>query len=91
MKPEAWEAEGEGAYFFVLVSDGRTSEQLFTQHVHPFVNKADRKWMPAFVDLSAYAGEDMDLIFNVRAGAGGKSDNYANVLALWGAPAIVIR
>lgn len=91
MKPEVWEAQGEGAYFFVLVSDGRSSEQLFSQHVHPYANTADRKWMPAFVDLSAYAGEEMELIFNVRAGAGGTSTNYANVVALWGAPAIVIR
>ena len=91
MKPEAWEVQAEGAYFFVVVSDGRNADQLFTQHVHPFGNKADRKWMPAFVDLSAYAGEEVDLIFNVRAGREGRSTEFANVLALWGAPAIVIR
>jgi hypothetical protein len=91
MKPEVWEVESEGAYFYVVVSDGRNSEQLYSQHVHPFANNADRKWMPAFIDLSAYAGEEVDLIFNVLAGAGGKSGNYKNVHALWGAPAIVIR
>jgi hypothetical protein len=91
MKPEVWEVEGEGAYFFVMVSDGRNAEQLFSQHVHPFVNKADRKWMPAFVDLSAYAGEEVDVIFNLRAGRDGRSQNFTNVLGLWGAPAIVIR
>jgi hypothetical protein len=91
MKPEVWDAQGEGAYFFIIMSDGRTSEQVFSQHVHPLANEADRKWMPAFVDLSAYAGEEMEVIFNVRAGAGGTSGNYANILALWGAPAIVIR
>lgn len=91
MKPEVWDKTNEGAYFFVIVSDGRTQDMLFSQHVHPFANPADRKWMPAFIDLSAYAGEEMDLIFNVRAGVGGKSGNYTNILALWGAPAIVIR
>lgn len=91
MKPEVWEAPGDGAYFFVIVSDGRNSEQLFSQHVHPLANQADRKWMPAFIDLSAYAGEEVELIFNVRAGAGGRSANYTNIHALWGAPAIVIR
>jgi hypothetical protein len=91
MKPEAWQAENEGAYFFVMVSDGRNSEQLFSQHVHPFGNQADRKWMPAFVDLSAYAGEEVDVIFNIRAGRDGRSQNFTNVLGLWGAPAIVIR
>jgi hypothetical protein len=34
---------------------------------------------------------EVDVIFNVRAGKDGRSGNYANVLALWGAPAIVIR
>lgn len=91
MRPETWDKEGDGAYFFVVVSDGRNAEQLFTQHVHPFANKGDRKWIPVFVDLSAYAGEDMEIIFNTRTGAGGKGSNYANVLALWGEPQIVIR
>lgn len=91
MRPETWEKEGEGGYFFVGVSDGRNFEQLFTQHVHPYANKGDRKWIPVFVDLSAYAGEEMELIFNTRAGAGGKSSNYANVQAVWGEPQIVIR
>ncbi len=55
------------------------------------VNVAPDKWMPAFIDLSAYAGEEVNLIFNVRAGVGGKSGNYTNILALWGAPAVVVR
>lgn len=91
MKPEVWEAQGEGAYFFVLVSDGRSSEQLFSQHVHPYANTADRKWMPAFVDLSAYAGEDVELVFNTRTSAERTPEDPRNDLALWGAPEIVIR
>lgn len=91
VQPETWEQESEGAYFFVVVSDGRNSEQLFTQHVHPFANKGDRKWIPVFVDLSAYAGEEMEIHFNTRAGREGKSENYKNILALWGEPQIVIR
>jgi hypothetical protein len=91
MKPEAWEKENEGAYFFVIVSDDQQSDQLFSQHVHPFANQADRKWMPAFIDLSAYAGQEINVILNVRAGVGGRSGNFTNILALWGEPAIVVR
>jgi hypothetical protein len=91
MQPDVWQKENEGAYFFVVVSDGRNSEILFSQHVHPFANQADRKWMPAFIDLSAYAGEEVDVIFNVRAGVAGRGQNFTNILALWGEPAIVIR
>ena len=91
MQPETWQKENLGTYFFVMVSDGRNDEMIFSQHVHPFANAADRKWMPAFIDLSAYAGEQVDLIFNVRSGVGGKSTNFTNIVALWGAPAIVVR
>lgn len=91
MKPETWTVQNDGAYFYVVVSDSRTADTVYSQHVHPFANQGDRKWMPAFVDLSAYAGEQVDVILNVRAGAGGRSSNYANILALWGEPAIVVR
>src|SRR5688572_15212764 len=62
LKPEAWTQEGDGVLFYVGVSDGRAYEQLFSQHVHPFANQGDRKWIPAMVDLSAYSGEEVDLI-----------------------------
>lgn len=91
MQPDVWQKENDGAYFFVVVSDGQTDDMVFSQHVHPFANEGDRKWMPAFIDLSAYVGQEVQLIFNVRAGAGGRSGNYTNIVALWGAPAVVVR
>ena len=91
MKPESWTVENDGTYFLVGLSDGKTFEQLFTQHVHPFANQGDRKWIPVYVDLSAYAGEEMQLIFNTRSGVEGKSSNYANLMPLWGEPELVIR
>jgi hypothetical protein len=90
MKPEAWQQEGDGVLFYVGVSDGRAYEQLFSQHVHPFANSGDRKWIQVMVDLSAYAGEDVDLIFNTRSGQPEKGDVRAD-LALWGQPEIVQR
>ena len=90
LKPEAWTQEGDGVLFYVGVSDGRAYEQLFTQHVHPFANAGDRKWIPVMVDLSAYAGEEVDLIFNTRSGQPEKGDTRAD-LALWGQPEILQR
>jgi hypothetical protein len=90
LKPEAWTQEGDGVLFYVGVSDGRAYEQLFSQHVHPFANSGDRKWIPVMVDLSAYAGEEIDLIFNTRSGQPEKGDIRAD-LALWGQPEIVQR
>lgn len=91
LKPEAWTQEGDGVLFFVGVSDGRAFEQLFSQHVHPFANAGDRKWIPVMVDLSAYAGEDVDLIFNTRSGPPKKEGDVRADLALWGQPEIVQR
>jgi hypothetical protein len=91
LKPEAWEKPGDGVKFHVGVSDGRSYEQLFTQHVDPFNVPSDRKWTPVKIDLSAYAGEQVDLIFNTNSSEPGKGDNQDNDLALWGAPEIVVR
>jgi hypothetical protein len=90
MKPEAWTQEGDGVKFLVGVSDGRAFEQLFEQHLHPFANPGDRKWLPVRVDLSTYAGEEVDLIFNTYASPAGATDER-NDYALWGTPEVVVR
>jgi hypothetical protein len=91
MQPEAWQKEGDGVLFLVGISDGRAFDQLFTQHVNPFANSTDRRWIPVKVDLSAYGGEEVDLIFNVRASPPGPEGDLRNDLAVWGAPEIVVR
>ena len=90
MKPESWDKEGDGVLFRIGVSDGHTFEDLLTQHIDPFHNKADRRWIPVAVDLSAYAGEEVEVIFNTNVGLPGK-DDARNDTALFAAPAIVIR
>jgi hypothetical protein len=90
MRPEAWEQEGDGVKFLVGVSDGRAFEELFAQHLNPFANQGDRKWVDVRVDLSTYAGEDVEVIFNTYASPAGEPDTR-NDLALWGSPEIVVR
>jgi hypothetical protein len=91
LKQEAWTQEGDGVRFMALVSDGRASDELFVQDINPFVNQTDRKWIPVMVDLSAYAGEEVDVIFNTFASGPGKGMDMRNDLAVWGAPEIVVR
>ena len=91
LKPEAWEKPGDGVKFHVGVSDGRAYEQLFTQHVDPFNNKGDRRWIPVTVDLSQYAGEDVQVVFFTNSSENGKPDDRRNDMALIGQPEIVIR
>jgi hypothetical protein len=91
LKPEAWTKEGDGVYFFVGVSDGRSFEQLFTQTVDPFHNPSERRWIPVMVDLSSYAGEEVQVIFNTRASGPGHAPDDRNDLPLWGSPEIITR
>jgi hypothetical protein len=91
LKPEAWQQEGDGVRFMVLVSDGRASDELFTQDVNPFGNQTDRKWIPVMVDVSQYAGEEVEVIFNTYASPPRKQGDLRNDLAVWGAPEIVVR
>jgi hypothetical protein len=92
LKPEAWDKEGDGVYFFVGVSDGRAFEELFHQTVNPFNNQSERRWIPVSADLSAYAGEEVELVFNTRSSAPGKgAPDSRNDLPVWGAPLISTR
>jgi hypothetical protein len=91
LKPEAWTQEGDGVRFMVLVSDGRASDELFVQDVNPFGNAGDRKWTPVMVDLSPYAGEEVDVIFNTFGSRPRTPEDIRSDLAVWGAPEIVVR
>ncbi|HEY3885473.1 MAG TPA: hypothetical protein VGL62_09720 [Vicinamibacterales bacterium] len=93
MQPASWDKEGDGVYFFAGISDGRAYEQLFTQTLNPYKNQTERKWIPVTVDLSAYAGEDVEILLNTRGSSPtppGQNDTR-NDLPLWGAPEIVRR
>ena len=91
LKPEAWTAEGDGVLFYVGASDGRTYEDLFKQVVNPFNHPGDRKWIPVMVDLSSYAGEEIELHFNTRVSAERKPADGRNDFAVWGAPEIISK
>jgi len=88
MKPESWDKEGNGVYFYAGVSDGKSFEELFHQTVNPFKNVSERRWIPVAVDLSAYAGEDVDVILNTVSSGPGLPADERNDLPLWGAPII---
>ena len=91
MKPESWDKDGDGVLFRIGVSDGHTFEDLLTLHVDPFHNKADRRWIPVAVDVSQYAGEEVEVIFNTNNSMPGKPEDRNNDTALFGEPQIVVR
>lgn len=85
MRPDSWTLPGDGAQFRVGISDGRSYEEILRQYVNP--KRGDRRWISARLDLSAYEGRHVKLIFNTDPGAvaGASSEND---LAVWGDPHI---
>lgn len=90
LKPEAWTQEGDGVLFRIGVSDGRKYDELLNQHVNPYGVQGDRRWIPVVVDLSAYSGESVELIFNTNGSQPGKGDDQRNDLAVWGEPQLYV-
>ncbi|HEX7085071.1 MAG TPA: hypothetical protein VF198_01805 [Vicinamibacterales bacterium] len=89
LTPDAWEnAEGaDGVQFRIGVSDGRIYDELLRQVVDP---ARDRRWFTARLDLAAYEGRTVDVIFNTDPGPPG-STNTRNDRAVWGEPRIYTR
>ena len=86
MKPETWDQPGDGAQFRVGVSDGRIYDELLRQYVNP--KRGDRRWFSARLDLSAYEGRQVEVIFNTDPGPPGATSSRDNDLAVWGEPRI---
>jgi hypothetical protein len=91
VKEETWDKQSDGVLFRIGVSDGREYEELVNQHVDPANNPADRRWVPVKVDLAAYAGQQVDLIFNTNTSAPGHGDNPLYDWAIIGDPAIIVE
>lgn len=89
VREEAWGKTGDGVLFLVGISHAGKYDELVSLIVNPFANPADRQWYPLMLDLSPYAGQEVEVIFNTRAGAGDATAD--NDLAVWGAPSIVTR
>ena len=85
MRPDSWDAPGDGAQFRVGVSEGRTYEEILRQYVNP--KRGDRRWFSARLDLSAYQGRQVKLILNTDPGPNGGGDSQ-NDLAVWGEPRV---
>src|SRR5262249_28074130 len=88
IKPEGWTIAGDGVSFSIMVSDGKSPETVLSRDMNPYAVPADRAWRDELIDLTDYAGETVDIIFNTRAGP--RNDTNGD-LALWGAPRIVVR
>jgi hypothetical protein len=88
IKPDAWTKPSDGAQFRIGVSEGRTYDELLRQVVVP--SRGDTRWFTARLDLSAYSGRTVKVIFNTDPGPPGAS-NVDFDEAVWGAPRIYVK
>ena len=92
VKEEAWTQDSsDGVLFRFGVSDGRDYFELLNQHVDPRHNANDRAWLPVDIDLTAYAGQQVDLVFNTNTSLPRQGDNPSYDFAVWGDPAVIDR
>jgi hypothetical protein len=91
VKEDAWDKESDGVQFRFGVSDGNRYDELLIVHVDPKNNPADRQWIRQDIDLSAYAGQQLKLIFNTDPSPRGRPVNAFHDFAVWGEPAIVVK
>jgi hypothetical protein len=85
LKPEAWTQATDGAQFRIGIAEGRTYDELLRQVVVPA--RGDRRWFTVRLDLSAYQGHTVRLIFNTDPGPPG-SKNAAFDETVWCEPRI---
>ncbi len=89
--PSAWDKEGDGVLFRLGVSrPGMEYEELLNQHLDPAANKSERRFVPVAIDLSAWAGREINLILSTNASVPGRSEDLRHDLALWCAPVLVV-
>lgn len=84
--PESWTKEGDGVTFAVYVESGGGARQLFSTYLDPKHDKAERRWHPVTLDLSAYAGQTVTFIFETGTGPAG---DYRYDWAGWGNPRLL--
>jgi hypothetical protein len=89
IKDEAWPKGTDGVYFRVGVSHGDTYTDLVKRNVDPYRVEADRGWIPISIDLSAYAGQTVNVIFNTHESLPGVVPNALYDFAVFGAPRLV--
>jgi hypothetical protein len=89
LKEEVWDKGTDGVYFRIGVTANDVYEDLLKRHVDPYRVAGDRGWIPVTIDLSRYAGQKVQVIFNTNSSLPGHGDHSMYDYAIIGAPRIV--
>jgi hypothetical protein len=78
MDPAVWSPDkGDGVEYTIYVrrpEEPNVLYQVFDRYIDPKNNPADRQWLDEVVDLSAYGGQTVDIIFAISPGPAGNAD-----------------
>ena len=72
LSPEVWSPDkGDGVDFQLYIApvdNPQGGQLLFNRYINPKINPSDRRWRNYLLDLSAWAGKEVDLSFIVDDG-----------------------
>jgi hypothetical protein len=88
--PQMWTQDGVDGVIFAIGVGSEGYHELMNRHLDPAHSSSDRTWAPILIDLSAYAGKEIELVFNTRTSPPG-ADNGTGDWAFWAEPAIIVR
>mgnify|MGYP003383463298 CR=1 FL=1 len=83
---QAWTVEGDGVLFRISANDN----ELLNLVLNPFRDASVRKWQDFQIDLSEFAGQNLNLFLKTNASVSG-APNTNGDFAVWGNPRIVTR
>ncbi len=69
IKPSAFDKDGDGVGFAIELRDQAAGiRKVFYRYVNPKRNLQERHWIDGQLDLSAYRGQNIELLFSTDAG-----------------------
>lgn len=76
----------DGSEFTVLIDDHENRDVLYQLKMNPKINKEDRFWRRAEIDLSRYKNKNVKIIFRIEP-----MGNTLGNFSVWGNPIIVTK
>ncbi|TDI93222.1 MAG: hypothetical protein E2O76_17655 [Caldithrix sp.] len=75
IEERAWDKRGDGVFFEIcLVDEKLRNTLLFLEYIDPKNHAEYRGWLDEQIDLSAFAGQKVILIFKTTSGPKGNAD-----------------
>jgi len=80
--------KGDGALFELYISKGEKTSLLFSDFIDPKNSPKERRWFDVRLDLSRYAGDKADLVFQTKGSRLADLNDERYDYAVWGAPTL---